>query len=340
MKPGEKSMKNKNRNRRLAGALLAITVLAGGPVLAQDANYQVPRTEWGQPDLQGVWNFATNIPLERPAALGDKAFFTEEEIAALAARTEAGLQALNDAGANGYNTFWLEMGSGKDNRTSLIIYPENGRLPAVREGVSTVNGGLGEDVDGTHPVRFIVGGIGKNGPEDRGLSERCLMGFNAGPPFTPNLYNNNIQIFQSRDTAVIMTEMVHTARIVALDGRGHLDDSLRLWSGDSVGYWDGDTLVVETRNFNDLTKSFGAFGDSADKRLIERFTRVDPFTMQYEFTVDDPATFTDRFTAMITMSKVDGLLYEYACHEGNYAMENLLRGARMEEQGLVGNGGQ
>jgi len=305
-------------------------------LMAQDALYEVPVTEWEQPDLQGVWNFATNIPLERPAAFADKAFLTDEEIAALAARTEVGLQALNDAGANGYNTFWLEMGSGLDNRTSLIIYPENGRLPPLREGVSRINGGLGDDVDGSRPVRFIVGGIGKDGPEDRGLSERCLMGFNAGPPFTPNLYNNNIQIFQSRDTIVIMTEMVHTARIIPLDRRAHIDEELRLWSGDSRGYWDGDTLVVETRNFNELTKSFGAFGDSSAKRLTERFTRTGPYTMEYEFTVDDPSTFTDRFTAMITMSSVDGLLYEYACHEGNYAMENLLRAARMEDQGLVG----
>jgi hypothetical protein len=328
----------KHRPCLSAGVFALAATVASAVTQAQQAAYEPPRTEWGQPDLQGVWNFATNIPLERPAALGDKAYFTDEEIAALAAQTEAGLQALNNAGANGYNTFWLEMGSGQDNRTSLIIYPENGRLPASREGVSRVNGGLGNDVDGVRPVRFIVGGIGKDGPEDRGLSERCLMGFNAGPPFTPNLYNNNIQVFQNRDTAVIMTEMVHTARVVPLDGREHVDDKVRLWSGDSRGYWDGDTLVVETRNFNSLTKSFGAYGDSSDKLLIERFARTGPFTMQYEFTVDDPATFSDRFTAMITMSRVDGQIYEYACHEGNYAMQNLLRGARMEEQGLVESG--
>jgi len=317
--------------KKITTLFAVFAVFYVGVVQAQEAAYEVPATEWGQPDLQGVWNFATNIPLERPAVFADKAILTDEEIAALAAQTEFGLQALNDAGANGYNTFWLEMGSGLDNRTSLITYPENGRLPPVREGASRINGGLGDDVDGTRPVRFIVGGIGKDGPEDRGLSERCLMGFNAGPPFTPNLYTNTIQIFQNRDTAVIMTEMVHTARIVPLDGRGPLENSLRLWSGDSRGYWEGETLVVETRNFNDLTKSFGAYGDSSDKLLIERFTRTGPYTMEYEFTVDDPSTFTDRFTAMITMSKVDGLIYEYACHEGNYAMENLLRAARMED---------
>jgi hypothetical protein len=298
---------------------------------AQESTGKLPRTEWGLPDLQGVWNFATNIPMERPAAFADKPFFSEEEIAGMAARTEAGLQALTDAGPNGYNTFWLEMGSGKDNRTSLINYPENGLLPARREGIEMVNGGLGNDVSGNRPVRFIVGGIGKDGPEDRGTSERCLMGFNAGPPFTPNLYNNNIQIFQNQNTAVIMTEMVHTARVVPLDNRPHLEEDLKFWSGDSRGHWDDDTLVVETRNFNDLTKSFGAYGDAEDKILTERFTRIDQYTMEYEFTVDDPGTFTDKFTAVITMAKVDGLLYEYACHEGNYAMVNLLRAARMEE---------
>ena len=317
--------------RKLTFLITILITSAFTSVHAQESAGEQPRTEWGLPDLQGVWNFATNIPMERPAAFAGKPFLSEEEIAGIAARTEVGLQALTDAGPNGYNTFWLEMGSGKDNRTSLINYPENGRLPARREGVEMVNGGLGNDVSGNRPVRFIVGGIGKDGPEDRGTSERCLMGFNAGPPFTPNLYNNNIQIFQNQNTAVIMTEMVHTARVVPLDNRPHLEEDLKFWSGDSRGYWDGNSLVVETRNFNDLTKSFGAYGDAEDKLLTERFTRTDQYTMEYEFTVDDPGTFTDKFTAMITMSKVDGQLYEYACHEGNYAMVNLLRAARMEE---------
>jgi len=320
---------------RTTRLLITMTALAISSLAAQAQNgaFSPPRTQWDQPDLQGVWNFATNIPLERPAMFEGRARLTDDEIAALAAQTERGLQALNDAGANGYNTFWLEMGSGLDNRTSLLTYPEDGRLPAVHDGVSRVNGGLGDDVQGERPVRFIVGGIGKNGPEDRGLSERCLVGFNAGPPFTPNLYNNNIQIFQNRDYAVIMTEMIHDARIVPLDGRPHVDASIRQWSGDSRGYWDGDTLVVETRNFTDLTKSFGGYGNAEDKVLVERFTRTGPFVMEYEFTVTDPATFTDHFTAMVTMSRVDGQMYEYACHEGNYAMLNTLRAARMEENG-------
>ncbi|MEQ8312606.1 MAG: hypothetical protein RL839_16390 [Gammaproteobacteria bacterium] len=317
------------------GLAASLTIVVGNVLLAGNAfgqdDYTPPQTQWGQPDLQGVWNFATNIPMQRPAFLGNKQYLTEEELAALAAQTEAGLQSLTDAGPNGYNTFWLEMGSGKDNRTSLINYPENGRLPELVEGAPTINGGLGPDVEGDRPVRFIVGGIGKDGPEDRGLSERCLVGFNAGPPFFPSLYNNNLQIVQSRDTVAIVMEMVHSTRIVPVVDKPRLDDEVRLWNGDARGYWDGDTLVVETKNFSDLTQSFEGMGTAKDKVLTERFTRTDPYTMEYEFTVDDPSTFTDKVSAMITMSKVDGQIYEYACHEGNYGMVNILRGARAEE---------
>ncbi|MCG8414352.1 MAG: hypothetical protein MI746_09050 [Pseudomonadales bacterium] len=317
--------------KKLSLALSSLLTVFVGSVLAQD-DYTVPRTGWGQPDLEGVWNFSTNIPMQRPAFFGDKEFLTDDEIEALAAQTELGLQALNNSGSGGYNTFWLEMGTGKDNRTSLITYPENGRLPEIVEGTLSVNGGLGPDVEGDRPVRFIVGGISKDGPEDRGLSERCLVGFNAGPPFTPNLYNNNIQIVQSKDTIALVTEMVHTTRIIPIDGRPHLDDDVRLWSGNSRGYWDGDTLVVVTRNFNDYTQSFSGLGTAKDKVLTERFTRTDAYTMEYEFTVEDPSTFRDKVVAMVTMAKVDGQIYEYACHEGNYGMVNLLRGERMTEQ--------
>ena len=309
----------------------SMTALMPGLVSAQD-DYVAPRTEYGQPDLQGVWNFSSFIPLQRPAIFADKKFLTEEDVAALAAQTEAGLQAINNIGVGGYNTFWVEMGGEGDNRTSLITYPENGRLPETVEGVVVQVGGLGPDEPGTRPVRMVVGGIAKDGPEDRGISERCLVGFNAGPPFTPSLYNNNVQIVQNRDTVVIMTEMIHDARIVSLDGRAHIDDNIRQWSGDSRGYFDGDTLVVETRNFNDLTQSFSVYGSSLNKVLTERFTRVGEYTVNYEFTIDDPSTFKDKITAMVPMAKVDGLMYEYACHEGNYGMLNTLRGARMEER--------
>jgi len=311
-----------------AAAVLSFTCTAW----AQDSDYVAPRTEYGQPDLGGVWNFSSFVPLQRPAQFADKAFLTQEDIAAIAAQTEAGLEALNNIGVGGYNTFWMENAGAGDNRTSLITYPENGRLPETVEGVPVQIGGLGPDEPGTRPVRMTVGGIAKDGPEDRGTSERCIVGFNSGPPFMPNLYNNNVQLIQGEDHVVIMTEMIHDARIVPLDGRDHIDDSIRQWSGDSRGYWDGDTLVVETRNFNDLTQSFSVFGSAYDKLLTERFTRVDEFTVNYEFTVDDPSTFKDKITVMVPMAKVDGLMYEYACHEGNYGMVNILRGERMEEQ--------
>jgi len=315
---------------RTLGVAAALSFALSGLVQAQD--FAAPKTEYGQPDLQGVWNFSSFIPMERPAFFGDKQFLTDEEIAALEAQTEAGLQAINNIGVGGYNTFWTEMGGDGDNRTSLITYPANGRLPETVEGVAIQVGGLGPDEPGTRPVRMVVGGIAKDGPEDRGISERCIVGFNSGPPFTPNLYNNNVQIIQHKDTVVIMTEMIHDARIVPLDKDGHINDGIRQWSGDSRGYWDGDTLVVETRNFNNLTQSFSVYGSAEEKLLTERFTRVDEFTVNYEFTIDDPGTFTDKIVAMVPMAKVDGLMYEYACHEGNYGMMNTLRGARMEEQ--------
>ncbi|MFT4887328.1 MAG: hypothetical protein ACJAY7_000832 [Pseudohongiellaceae bacterium] len=308
----------------------AVSALLGGAVQAQD--YEVPETQWGQPDLQGVWNFSSTIPLERPAFFADKAYLTEQDLATITARTEQGLQAINNIGVGGYNTFWTEMGGTGDNRTSLIMYPENGRMPDTVEGVAIQVGGLGPDEPGTRPTRMVVGGIAKDGPEDRGISERCIVGFNSGPPFTPNLYNNNVQIVQAKDTVVIMTEMIHDARIVPLTDKPALSDDVRLWTGDSRGYWDGEALVVETRNFNNFTQSFGVYGSAEDKLLTERFTRTDEFTVEYEFTVEDPSTFKDKIVAMVPMSKVDGLMYEYACHEGNYGLLNTLRGERISEQ--------
>ena len=302
-------------------------------------NYVTPRTEWGQPDLQGVWNFSSNVPLQRAQRFGDREYMTTEEVAQMRARLQAADEASDqavaqrDGGPGGYNDFWVESAGITDRiRTSHIVYPTNGRIPSLVEGVDISAGGLGDDVSGDRPVRFVVGGISKDGPEDRGLSERCIVGFNSGPPFMPSLYNNNVQIFQSRDTAVLLTEMIHDARVVHIGDRPALDENIGLWTGDSRGYYDGDTLVVETRNFNGLTSSFSAFGDSEDKLLIEKFTRIDDATVDYEWTIDDPSTFTDKITAIVPMTKVAGQLYEYACHEGNYGLQNTLRGARVADQ--------
>ena len=318
-------------------------ILSGSSLTLLAQDYEAPRTEWGQPDLQGVWNWSSNVPMQRPSQYGDRQFLTQEEVEEFARRraaADAGSDAaLNIEGVDGsYNDFWIEnQGIGGNVRTSHIVYPGNGRLPEVQEGVVEQQGVYGGITTGeTRPVRIAAGGIGADGPEDRGLSERCIIGFNAGPPFIPSLYNNNVQIFQSRDTVVLLTEMIHDARIVPLydskEALDNLDNDIRFYTGDSRGYWDGDTLVVVTQNFNGLSASFGQSGTSYDKVLTERFTRLGPVTVDYEFTVDDPATYTDKFTGIVSMTKVAGLLYEYGCHEGNYGMENILRGARVEER--------
>ena len=314
------------------------TVLPLSSLAADD--YKAARTEWGQPNLQGVWNFSSNRPMQRPANFGEREFLTADEVEEIqrrrAAQDASSDAALDIEGVDGsYNDFWIEnAGIGVDVRTSHIVYPSNGRLPSLVEGAIAGQGVYGGDTTGeSRPVRIAAGGIGTDGPEDRGLSERCIIGFNAGPPMIPSLYNNNLQIIQHQDTVVLVTEMIHDARMVPLSPRGNapLDDDVRLWTGDSRGYWDGETLVVETRNFNGLSSSFGAAGTSYDKVLTERFTRHGPITVEYEFTVDDPSTFTDKFTAIVPMTKVAGQLYEYACHEGNYGMVNILRGARVQE---------
>ncbi len=331
--------------------LLVLGGIASFPLLAQSANdYEVPRTQYGHPDLQGVWNFATSIPMQRPARYGNQEFLTAEEIeearaqqVAAAAAADAAAAELNvdpdapEAGTDpgGYNDFWFEAaGIGDTVRTSLIVYPENGQYPETVEGIPMQFDTLGDDTPSTRPVRTLVGGIAKDGPEDRGLSERCIVGFNSGPPFTPSLYNNNVQIIQGRDTAVIFTEMIHDARIVPIGDKPDLPDEIRLWSGDSRGWYEGDTLVVETKNFNGLRQSlnYGFMGTNYENVLTERFTRTSYDSVDYEFTINDPATYKDRLTVIVPLTKVAGQIYEYACHEGNYGMVNLLRGKRYEEQ--------
>lgn len=299
-------------------------------------NYTVPITEYGQPDLQGVWNFASHTPVQRDESYGDQQHFTPEENEVNRDRSIESFEARAEShfdGVGGYNSFWYERATiGYDLRTSLIIYPENGRIPEIVEGTTMQLGGVSQDFPGERPVRFVVGGIAKDGPEDRGLSERCIAGFNAGPPFMPSSYNNNVQLIQHRDHIVIMTEMIHDARIVPLDRNQELSEDIRLWSGDSRGYWEGDTLVVETNNFNGMQTSFQSRGTNFDMVLKEKFTRVSYDQVDYEFTIDDPSTYTDKITAIVPMSKVAGQIYEYACHEGNYGMINTMRGARYEER--------
>jgi hypothetical protein len=293
--------------------LITATSILLGPTLFAQSEYKTPKTEYGHPNLQGVWNFASHTPVQRNERYGDREYLTPEENEENRARSVGAFENRAEShfdGVGGYNSFWYERAAiGYDLRTSLITYPKNGRIPKIVEGAFMQRGGVSEDYPSQRPVRFMgAGGISKDGPEDRGLSERCIAGFNAGPPFMPSAYNNNVQVFQHRDHVVIMTEMVHDARIVPINTKHELNDDIRLWSGDSRGYWDDETLVVETKNFSDMTQSFlsSPYGNANDKFLTERFTRVSESTIEYEFTIDDPSTFTDKITAMVPMTKWTG----------------------------------
>jgi hypothetical protein len=309
-----------------------VLIVISSPSLSQtEDNFVAPLTSWGFPDLQGVWNFSSDTPMQRPAKYGERKYLTAEELAQLKAETAAS-DKTSDAAIPGtgvdesYNDFWIESaGIGENRLTSHIFYPVDGKLPATK---TTAKKGI----FGERPVRNAIGvNFATNGPEDRPLSDRCIVGFNSGPPVTPSFYNNNLQIIQNKDHVVIITEMIHDARIVPLGDRVHAPAVIGLWSGDSRGHWEGNSLVVETQNFNGLTNSFSSFGSSENKRLIEKFTRISANRIDYEFAVNDPSTFTEIIKGVIPIYKVAGLIYEYACHEGNYGMANILRGARVEE---------
>lgn len=313
----------------------AIAVAVAGSAIADD-NYSAPLNEWGQPDLRGVFNFSSNTPMERNRQYGDRQFYTPEEvierdrrIAEEAAATDG---QSSQGGVGGYNRAWVEDSPQELNlRTSIIIYPEDGRTPARVPGAPIAFGGLGPDYDGERPVRVAVGGIAKDGPEDRGISERCLLGFNSVPPFTPSMYNNNVQLFQTEDHAVIMNEMIHEARIVRLHDKDHLPESITQWTGDSIGWYEDNSLVVETKNFNYKSQTFRGTGISSNKTLIEKFTRTSDNIVEYEFTVIDPLAFEDKIVGVVPMVQSDEPLFEYACHEGNYGMVNILQGQRVED---------
>ena len=329
-------MSNRTVMRCLAVALVSA---AASPAFGQEpaGAWEPPRLSDGRPDLQGVWDFRTATPFERPSGLDE--VLTEEQAAAVEAGAAAFARSADQPPPEGnvgaYNAFWLDFGTsvGDDRRSSLIVEPADGRMPELVEGAARQAGSLDVDLPGERPWRVRSAGIGADGPEDRGLAERCLVGFNSGPPMMPSAYNNNMQLFQNEDHVVILNEMVHDARIIPLEPRDHLPETLLQLNGDSRGRWEGDTLVVESRNYSDMRASFEpnalvALGLGSTLRLTERFTRVSADTLLYEYTVDDPSTFTAPFTAALPMRLSDSLIYEYACHEGNYGMINALSGAR------------
>ena len=307
--------------RRLAMLTAAVAVAA--PLSAQSPL----RAPDGHPDLQGTWNFSSLTPLERPAQFADKPVLTDAEAAEFERQTLDRIDAdrRRDTAeadvAQAYNNAWYDRGTKVvgTKRSSLIVDPPDGRIPPLTASGQGVAAARAE-------ARRERGAA--DGPEDRSLAERCLL-FNAGPPLLPGPYNNNLQIVQTRDYVVIANEMIHDVRIVPLDGRPHLPAAIRRWQGDPRGHWDGDTLVVETTNFSDRTS---VRGSSTQLRLVERFTRVDAKTLDYQFTVDDPGVFARPWTVSLPMTASDGRIYEYACHEGNYAMSGILRGARAQEK--------
>ena len=305
-----------------------IATAVGGLLLAAaGAAAQTTERVGATRDLQGVWDFRSAIPFERPDELAGRATLSPEEAAAFAQeRVDAqNVDLWRDENgrlpvSGGYNNFWYDRGTtlGEERRTSLVVDPPDGRIPA-RSAEAEARGERQQELRARDA----------HGPEDRGAFERCIMGFNSGPPMNPSAYNNNMQLFQTDDHVVILNEMVHDARVVPLDGSPHLPGHVRQWKGDSRGRWEGNTLVVETRNFTAKT-SFR--GSGPDLRLVERFTRLDPERLLYEYTVDDAASFARPWSARVVMQRSDSPLFEYACHEGNYGMENLLVSARARDR--------
>jgi len=321
--------------------ILAILSVASAVIVAGAG--PAPRTRDGRSDLSGTWSYATLTPLERPAEFGNRAFLTDEEAAAYEKRTltiqdrdRRDGEGPDGKGSDGrtdldraYNQVWWEYGAKVvgTRRTSLVIDPPDGRIPALtaegrraaedKRGLWTANGEYEGGARGRSFDSYL----------DRPLQERCLGWTVTGPPMIPGAYNNNMEIFQTADTVVIVNEMVHEHRIVPLDTRSRVGSPIQLWMGVSRGRWDGDTLVVDTTNFKPAVFRSA----SASLHLTEKIRRVDADTLLYEFTVDDPITWTKPWTVQVPMTRSRDPIFEYACHEGNYSLPNILAGARALE---------
>ena len=303
-------------------ALSLVRTFAAGPSAIADAH----------PGFDGIWNSATATPLERPRQLKDKAFFTPEEAAewerqiADSNQEPSPQSASKNAGTGTYNTFFREFGSRtvKTLRTSIVTDPPDGRIPALTPAAAAAK------------RRRLDAMKSLASAQDAGLQDQCLAFLTAGPPMLPYSYNSNYQIMQTRDAFVVHVEMIHDARIIHLDGRPHLPPDIRLWMGDSVGHWAGATLVVDTTNFNDgggfYGDAGGNFGWDRNLHVVERFSLLDADTLLYRFEIDDPTAFTQPWKGELTMARSSGLIYEYACHEGNYSLPSLLNGYRASER--------
>jgi hypothetical protein len=302
-------------NSRSAKAWRSLLVMAAlVSVAAAQRSWTAPRTAWGDPDFAGVWNYATMTPLERPREFADKPVLTSDEAAAYQRQIDERQRSTNStAGPD-----WWDPGTRVliDRRTSLIVDPPNGRVPPMTPAAEA-------QALARAQVRRDRGP--EEGPEDMGLNVRCLNWSTAGPPMLPGVYNNNVQFIQTRDHIVILNEMIHDARIVPMDGRAH--GTVPRWMGDSRGRWDGGTLVIDTTGFTGKT---GFRGADEKLHLVERFTRADEKTIEYQFTVDDPTVWTRSWTASFPLRRTDQPMYEYACHEGNArSVEGILRASRV-----------
>jgi hypothetical protein len=346
---------------RAADTVLAAAgaMLAGSLLVSAQMSSRIPRTPDGKPDLQGIYDLAMLTPLERPAGL--PAVLTDEEAAKLerqvAAAVRAGSQPIDGnrsappkggdgsvgpaGNVGGYNSFWLDRGThystvDGQKRSSIVVDPPDGRVPALtaeaRQRTAAARSAFvrptSDQAESNDPGLEPAGAY--DDPERRPLGERCVLGFGStsGPPILPNYFYNNLhQIVQTPDVVMILTEMVHDARVIRLNAV-HAPPSVRKWLGDSIGHWEGDTLVVETTNFTEKTRYRGS---TEHLKVTERFTRVDAQTLKYRFTIEDGKTWERPWTGEYTWPITDDRLYEYACHEGNYALGNILRGARLRE---------
>ena len=297
-----------------AGAVWLLTAPGAAAQAGGGSAWQVPRTAWGAPDLQGVWDYRTMTPLERPREFAGKAVMSAEEAAAYTAR-RLEEQADYDRSPSVHAKWWLDYGKEltEDRRTSLIVDPPDGRIPPLTDDARR-RAAERSARRRAHPA---------DGADYRGNSERCIS---FGTPRLPGAYNNNYQILQTPDHVVIVSEMIHDARIVPLDGRSRA--GIPQWHGEARGRWEGDTLVVESTRYRDGAAFRGATGAV---RVVERFTRVGPDTIRYEITADDPSTWVAPWTIMFPLKKTGQAMFEYACHEGNYGLANILRNARVEE---------
>ena len=326
--------------RRLRAFVVAVGLVVVLPLVATGQSRATP---WGDPDLQGVWDYWTFTPLERADEFAGRDTLTAEEAAIVGEAGRAAARATDRDGPGNPGAYGQEVWTERSRATaltqpSLIVDPPDGKIPALT--ASETNRVAAHQSSGGRPVRTRAGGIGVEGAEDRGLAERCIVGFSTGPPMLPAGYNNNVQVLQAPGYVALVVEMIHDVRVIPVTGAAHADEGVELWMGDARAHWEGDTLVVDTTNFNDRTMIVTSSRDGRLKGLpvgdamhvVERFTRMSEDEIMWEVTVDDPDVYDRPWTLSMPLTRAtDYVMYEYACHEGNQDVAIYLGGGRGEE---------